>query len=355
MAIFYINPYDNYYEKLKSEKELVNKAKRVLEDVTKIVDIDTNLLDSMSGENWKEAGQEYLKSEFLPQIIEAIKNLNKNVEQALIPVSERIVNNLVSMLETFKDLDLQYEKNKETLDKLREPSPKYELDSNNEETTTLTSAYKTYQSTKDELTTNVDSDFRTLTILKESIDKEIASIKGVTTTKIEEIKIKEEEVKKIVNSQITSTNLSLDEEARAFVGDIDNDDYYISPKIGKVAQTPTLWYNGKEYKRDDEIVVKKGETIRIIVKLPVSAGKIKQLQRTTADGAKGWQNYATAVSEPYVNRKDPSTFLRTNYYEWVVTGDKVGSTTISQTMFHSTEQFNQVKSMIRLKLKVVDS
>ena len=125
MAIFYINPYDKYYEKLKGEKDLVSNAKKVMEDVAKIVDIDSNLLDSMSEESWKEAGQEYLKSDFFPQVLDSIKNLNKNVESSLVSVTERLINSLVPTLETFKDLDLEYEKAKESLSNLKEPSSKY--------------------------------------------------------------------------------------------------------------------------------------------------------------------------------------------------------------------------------------
>ena len=105
-----------------------------------------------------------------------------------------------------------------------------------------------------------------------------------------------------------------------------------------------------------DITIKKGETIRLTVNISDNAGNVKLLKRTSADGQEDWRKYLTGKSEPYVNRYDSSTFIATDNYDWVITGDKVtnGYITLSQTTFHSTENAPEYKSMYRIKVKVVE-
>lgn len=156
-----------------------------------------------------------------------------------------------------------------------------------------------------------------------------------------------------IPSNNKTTRTSYTPEELAFIGDVDNDQYTVSSNAGSKAQELRFFYNGKELSNGDEIVIKKGETARIIVKLPTTAGKINLLERTSAAGAGTWKDYASGHSEPFVDRYDASTFLHTNNYDWVITGENVGSTIISQTAYMSTDSFSGIKSMGTLKLKVV--
>jgi hypothetical protein len=132
--------------------------------------------------------------------------------------------------------------------------------------------------------------------------------------------------------------------------------YDKEPTPGKSAQKLHVYHNGQRLYDDACITIKKGETIRLTVNISDNAGNVKLLKRTSADGQEDWRKYLTGKSEPYVNRYDSSTFIATDNYDWVITGDKVtnGYITLSQTTFHSTDNAPEYKSMYRIKVKVVE-
>lgn len=124
---------------------------------------------------------------------------------------------------------------------------------------------------------------------------------------------------------------------------------------GKTAQTLTAYYNGTKIARYSKITMHVGETIRLKMYLPTGCGTIKLLTRTTADGQKNWRNYFTGTSEPSVDRNNPSTFLATDHFDWVITADKkTGGQYIqlSQTTFQSTSSFSEIKSFFNINIKV---
>lgn len=132
--------------------------------------------------------------------------------------------------------------------------------------------------------------------------------------------------------------------------------YDTEPTPGKVAQKLHVYHNGQRLYDDAYITIKKGETIRLTVNISDNAGNVQLLKRTSADGQEDWRQYLTGKSEPYVNRYDSSTFIATDNYDWVITGDKVtnGYVTLSQTTFHSTENAPEYKSMYRIKVRVIE-
>ncbi len=124
---------------------------------------------------------------------------------------------------------------------------------------------------------------------------------------------------------------------------------------GKTAQTLTAYYNGTKIARYSKITMHVGETIRLKMYLPTGCGTIKLLTRTTADGQTNWRNYFTGTSEPSVDRNNPSTFLATDHFDWVITADKkTGGQYIqlSQTTFQSTSSFSEIKSFFNINIKV---
>ena len=130
----------------------------------------------------------------------------------------------------------------------------------------------------------------------------------------------------------------------------------IDSSCGKRAQTQTLSYNGQELGQDASITIKKGETARIQVKVTDRCGENQLLTRTTADGQSGWRNYLSASSYPFVNRNDSSTFIDSDTYEWVITGNETtkDEVILSQTSFQKTSNFDEIKSMVRLHVNVVE-
>ena len=122
----------------------------------------------------------------------------------------------------------------------------------------------------------------------------------------------------------------------------------------KKAQQQEIYYNGQRLQQDALLNMKVGQTIKIKVKMTENCGKVNWLTRTSADGQKGWQEYFDAYSDPYVNRYDKSTFLPIDTFNWVITAKKKTREPVilSETTFHTTDYRDEVKSMIRIRIKV---
>ena len=122
------------------------------------------------------------------------------------------------------------------------------------------------------------------------------------------------------------------------------------------AKQQIIYFDGKRLAEDSVLNVKLGETIRIKVVLPKDSGEVNLMTRNTASGQKGWEAYIDAYSEPHVNRHDRSTALATDTFEWVITPTKKSREPVilSQTTFHTTDYSEEVKSMIRVKINIID-
>ena len=122
------------------------------------------------------------------------------------------------------------------------------------------------------------------------------------------------------------------------------------------AKQQVIYFDGKRLAEDSVLNVKVGETIRIKVVLPKDSGEVNLMTRNTASGQKGWDAYIDAYSEPHVNRHDRSTALQTDTFEWVITPTKKSREPVilSQTTFHTTDYSEEVKSMIRVKINIID-
>lgn len=352
MATYFIDPYKNYYDKLNVSTSLLTDANNLLNSVESLSDSTTRLTSQVESANWKELGYEEIKLSLIPLLKSEIDLIKNNVSYYLVNICNKSINELLPKLKELKTADEEYEITKEQYNNLNEPTQKYEKALNQEDVATeKTAEYKRYEKRKNELSTTLSEISTKAKTLQNDIDNLVNIIKGI------KLESNTDEEYAIDNKNETSDDLSLTDIERKkteFIGDVDNDEYTIASNAGKKAQVLRLFYNGKELSNKDEIVVKKGETIRITVKLPTTAGKINQLTRTTADGASNWRNYASGYSEPFVDRYNSNTFLHTNTYDWVITANKTGSTTISQTAEMSTDTFSGIKSMVVLNLKIVD-
>lgn len=349
MAIFFKEPYNNYYEKFSKASSLINDAKSISTNAQELSNHTNRIISQLQSSNWKELGIEEITSSILPVLIKRIGIFEENVSKSLEKVCEKSINDLLPKLSQLKESDESYERTLNEYNSLSEPANKFV-----DNTSQYTSDYASYLDRKSKLESEKNSLSEKIDTLLQQIDSTVKYIKTIT---VEEVKSSD-----LAISSDNSSNLNLsdiEKKRLEFIGNVDTDTYTIAANAGRAPQPLRLFYNGKEISAYDQIVLKEGETARITVKLPTTAGRIQYLTRTTADGARGedgsriWENYASAHSEPYVNRYDSSTFLHTNNFEWVVTGVRKGETQISQTTFIKTDNFDEIKSMIVLNLKVV--
>ncbi|MBQ8535187.1 MAG: hypothetical protein IJ463_05840 [Bacilli bacterium] len=267
---------------------------------------------------WKGSAHNSLATEF--------KNIiNKlNVEQANITKFSGVLN----LMETYKQ-------SKEQLDKLKS-------DYNNAQD----------EKVKQELKSRIDTLESELLSFKNSILKELnydTAIQNENTTQLG-----------------TSTNITYSTtDAERILKDaviLPEPDpiEYIDGKpegiLKKKAKQQVIYFDGKRLAEDSVLNVKLGETIRIKVVLPKDSGEVNLMTRNTASGQKGWEAYIDAYSEPHVNRHDRSTALPTDTFEWVITPTKKSREPVilSQTTFHTTDYSEEVKSMIRVKINIID-
>ena len=178
----------------------------------------------------------------------------------------------------------------------------------------------------------------------------------------------------------SSLPADMDEKKKEFIGDVDDaSQYTLADNARSMRKEMRLFDNttGEEIAPDSTIVLKKGETRVITVKLPTNTGRIGEVVRTTADDcyreedAKAGrkritQSYSDIDPDPNnverVNYKysvhwpDDRSLLHTNYYDWVITATNVGSQQISQTCEYTSLDVPNwyAKAMAGLNIKVVD-
>ncbi len=142
----------------------------------------------------------------------------------------------------------------------------------------------------------------------------------------------------------------------------------IASWCGKHAATLTGYLNGSPLADRSTITMNVGETVTVTLYLTKDCGTIKQLTRTSASGQTSggtggcdlsdpicWKHWFTAKSVPSVNHDNPSTYVNTDHFDWVITATKSanGKTiALSQTTFQSTSKFSEIKSFFHLNVRV---
>ena len=126
--------------------------------------------------------------------------------------------------------------------------------------------------------------------------------------------------------------------------------------LGKKATLLDVQVDGQSLGQDGSIVIKKGETVHLKVKIPDEIQGVQTLKRTSADGAGGWSQYVSQENTPNVNKKDASTFVDAREYDWYITGtNDTDNITLSQTALFTVPGGNlgSYKGMVRVRVKVV--
>ena len=320
--------YASYINILKSKSEQISKLKN---NISKI-DLKNT---------WEGTASNKQKDE--------LSNIQIEIESQLTQLS-----NINEAMKKIDDYDIKEEEIK---------SYKNQLNS-------LESNDKSYLKKKEEIQEKINNLIEEKEKLKTDIENKLFSINKLYHSQITEIK-KTETLKTfnlLKNAEINFKDLNFniiasknsDKEKSLNSGTITIENlgtpYEKEPTPGKSAQKLHVYHDNTRLYDDAYITIKKGETIRLNVNLSENCGEVKLLKRTSADGEENWKQYLSAHSEPFVNRDDSSTFIATNNYDWVITGNKAtnGYITLSQTSSHSTNNGNDYKSMYRIHIKVVE-
>ena len=127
--------------------------------------------------------------------------------------------------------------------------------------------------------------------------------------------------------------------------------------LGKKATLLDVQVDGKSLGQDGSIVIKRGQTVHLKVKVPDEIDGVQTLRRTSADGAKGWSQYVSQKNTPNVDRNNSSTFVDAREYDWYITGNTdVDNITLSQTAQFTVPGSSQstYKGMVRVRVKIID-
>ena len=169
------------------------------------------------------------------------------------------------------------------------------------------------------------------------------------------------------------------EKKRQYIGDVDDPSQYTEYQGNNLFgrhNTLTLFDNktGEVIQDHGTITMAPGETRVITVKLPTDTGMINQITRTTADGNAAYRSgkIVTAKSDidpnpnnvEYVRLAEggngsyhqPSdmNLLHNNSYDWIITANREGKVTASQTCLWSSSMTKgrNLKGMINLNVEV---
>lgn len=328
--------YSNYISKLKSNNEQISELN---ENINKIDFAST----------WE--GKAYTKQK------DNINSLNTETNTQIKNITNLI--DAMTNIDKYDTLEKNIKDYQSKLDNLDKDSENYASEAND-----LNNKIKKAKEEKDTLKKKIDN---TINSISSNYSTQHTIIPKTEVQKTDDILKKLTTIKESLNSSFTIQPGNGDKTRSQNAGEITLDKqgiyYDKEPTPGKKAQKLHVYHNGVRLYDEACITIKKGETIRLTVNLSDNAGEIKQLTRTTADGYRDdknpkndWVNWFSAHSEPYVNRYDKSTFLETDNYDWVITGDKVtkGYVTLSQTTFHSTNEHPEFKSMYTIRVKVVE-
>ena len=184
MAIYFKDPYKMYYEKLSAATAMTTNASNVLSSSENAVSIISRLQSQIETALWEELGYKELVTTSIPGLKSRLEILKNNVSSGLVAACNKSINTLLPILEKLKTKDEEYEKTKNELNSLKEPSNKYKTNYNEktgkyETTSEYTSEYSKYLSEKRRLETLLENIEKDIMSLLEQANTEISSIKAL--------------------------------------------------------------------------------------------------------------------------------------------------------------------------------
>ena len=127
--------------------------------------------------------------------------------------------------------------------------------------------------------------------------------------------------------------------------------------LGRKATLLDVQVDGHSLGQDGSIVIKKGQTVHLKVKIPDEIQNVQTLKRTSVGGAKGWSQWVSQESNPNVDKNNPNTYANGREYDWYITGKTTtGNVTLSQTALFSIPgaRLGSYKGMVRVRVQIVD-
>ena len=159
MAIYFVDPYKKYYDKLNVASGLSASSSKVQERASFLVSSASRLSTQVGAAAWLEKGQKEIVSSTLPSLSKGVQSLSDGITSSLVVAVDMAVNQLLPTVTELKANDELYEKYLNELNSLVEPSPRYEtrrVSLFSKETETVeTEAYKQYVAEKTRLETEV--------------------------------------------------------------------------------------------------------------------------------------------------------------------------------------------------------
>ena len=131
---------------------------------------------------------------------------------------------------------------------------------------------------------------------------------------------------------------------------------FIRKYLGRRAVLLDVQVDGHSLGQDGTIKIKKGQTVKLTVRIPDEVEDVELLKRTSADGGGGWQKIVSQKNSLEIKRDNPSTYRRAREYTWYITGNKTTkNVTLSQTVqFSTATNKGSYKGMVRVRVNVVD-
>ena len=159
MAIYFVDPYKTYYDKLNAASGLTASSSKVQEKTSFLVSSVSRLSTQVGSASWLEKGQKEVVSSTLPALSKAVQSLSDGIAATLVVAVDMAVNQLLPTVTELKANDELYEKYLNELNSLVEPSPRYETRRvswfSKETETVETDAYKEYVAKKTKLEAEV--------------------------------------------------------------------------------------------------------------------------------------------------------------------------------------------------------
>ena len=293
--------------------------------------------------SWQELASTTVNNETLPMISSALDMLESNGE-VLAEVNSK-VKELVSSLEALESL----ENEKDSL------GSKWSYTEGGSHT----------QSEVNSHNNKIDEVDKKIAEQEGTIDGQIAAINGLSVGDVAECYVSATATDTGTETTTEDTTTQTETTSTATgpsgvlsytVGDVPEAGKQVQ-YLGRKAVLLDVQVDGNSLGQDGSIVIKKGETVHLKVKVPDEIDNVQTLKRTSADGKRGWSNWVSQKNYPQVNKKDSSTYVNAREYDWYITGNQTtDNITLSQTALFSIPgaKYGSYKGMVRVRVKIVD-
>jgi len=109
MAIYFVDPYKKYYDKLNVASGLSASSSKVQERASFLVSSASRLSTQVGAAAWLEKGQKEIVSSTLPSLSKGVQSLSDGITSSLVVAVDMAVNQLLPTVTELKANDELYE------------------------------------------------------------------------------------------------------------------------------------------------------------------------------------------------------------------------------------------------------